>query len=490
MHPALGRYDRERPATFQSYNDPRVPLWQAGRGHAQNQAATAPCGMSRSRLVLMCTPASDDGAPVHGTPEVPRSDLTQSFDFHSLSQWPRAAEAEGGSGPRHPAGQAYDAADLLLLDTADAWWSRYHHPRHGTVVLDDRWGALTLPLLQAGLRDNTKDDVGEDHDHHPRSVSESTELPAALGQDSIVGEYALHANAAAYGLHALAARPIDAALLAGARMVLLPLPRSLDTLRDWAWLIAENAHDDVVLLAGGRDKHMTHAMNDVLAEHFTHVIPGRGRSKARVLTARGPRRGRPRPYPRTAIHDIAQIKPFTLVSQGAVYGGAKVDPGTRFLLQALNTPEEHTIVRRSSRVVDLGCGNGTVSVVLGLEHPRQQFLAVDHSASAIASAGQSAEANGLTSRVELLREDGLRGLTDGSEELIVLNPPFHQGNAVDAGVAHRLIAEAGRVLTPGGHLYCVWNSHLQYRRVLERQVGPTVQLDRNPKFTVTRSTVA
>ncbi|HIW99285.1 MAG TPA: methyltransferase [Candidatus Nesterenkonia stercoripullorum] len=443
----------------------------------------------------MCTPSSDDGAPVRGTPEVPRSALTERFDFHSLSQWPRTAEAEGDSGRRQPAGQAYDAADVLLLDTAEAWWSHYHHPRHDTVVLDDRWGALTLPLLQARRSASEEDDVGEDHDHdyghdHHRSVPDTTKLPAALGQDSIVGEYALRANAAAYGLHPPAARPIDAALLAGARTVLLPLPRSLDTLRGWAWLIAENAHDDVVLLAGGRDKHMTHAMNDVLAEHFAHVIPGRGRSKARVLTARGPQRGRPRPYPRTAIHDIAQTKPFTLVSQGAVYGGSKVDPGTRFLLQALHAPEEHTIVGRSSRVVDLGCGNGTVSVVLGLEHPRQRFLAADHSASAIASAGQSAEANGLTSRVELLREDGLRGLPDGSEELIVLNPPFHQGNAVDAGVAHRLIAEAGRVLAPGGHLYCVWNSHLQYRRVLERQVGPTVQLDRNPKFTVTRSTVA
>jgi 16S rRNA (guanine1207-N2)-methyltransferase len=33
----------------------------------------------------------------------------------------------------------------------------------------------------------------------------------------------------------------------------------------------------------------------------------------------------------------------------------------------------------------------------------------------------------------------------------------------------------------------VWNSHLGYRAALERVVGPTRQIARNPKFTVTAS---
>lgn len=436
----------------------------------------------------MPTSASVDGSRAYETPEVHCSDLTERFDFDLLSRWPHSTEAEGSSARRHHAGQAYDAADLLLLDTAEAWWSQRHHGRHDTVVLDDRWGALTLPLLMAGHSAGEEDDAEAAHDQ--RSAPVPSEQPVAVGQDSVVGEYALHANARELGLRPPTAHPIGAGLLAGARTVLLPLPRSLDTLRDWAWLVAEHAHDDVVLLAGGRDKHMSHTMNDVLSEHFTQVIPGRGRSKARVLTARGPKRGLPCPYPRTAVHETHLGEPFTLISQGAVYGGAKWDPGTRLLLRALRSPEEVAVLRRSSRVVDLGCGNGTISVVLGLAHPQLRFLATDHSASAIASARQSAAANGLTDRIELLREDGLRSLPDDSEELVVLNPPFHQGNAVDAVVAHHLIAEAGRVLAPGGHLYCVWNSHLQYRHVLQRRVGRTVQLDRNPKFTVTRSTVA
>jgi 16S rRNA (guanine1207-N2)-methyltransferase len=47
--------------------------------------------------------------------------------------------------------------------------------------------------------------------------------------------------------------------------------------------------------------------------------------------------------------------------------------------------------------------------------------------------------------------------------------------------------DAGRVLAPGGELWTVWNSHLGYRAALERAVGPTRQIARNAKFTVTAS---
>jgi 16S rRNA (guanine1207-N2)-methyltransferase len=50
-----------------------------------------------------------------------------------------------------------------------------------------------------------------------------------------------------------------------------------------------------------------------------------------------------------------------------------------------------------------------------------------------------------------------------------------------------MFADAARVLAPGGELWTVWNSHLGYRPALERVVGPTRQIARNTKFTVTAS---
>ena len=56
------------------------------------------------------------------------------------------------------------------------------------------------------------------------------------------------------------------------------------------------------------------------------------------------------------------------------------------------------------------------------------------------------------------------------------------------GLSWPASVETGLLLAPGGELWCVWNSHLRYRPHLERLVGPTRQVARNPKFTVTVST--
>ena len=67
-------------------------------------------------------------------------DLTAGVDFAALDRWPL---------PTEPDRQAHDAADLLLLDTLAGWIASGHVP--GPVaVLEDRHGALTLPLLTAG----------------------------------------------------------------------------------------------------------------------------------------------------------------------------------------------------------------------------------------------------------------------------------------------------------------------------------------------------
>ena len=85
----------------------------------------------------------------------------------------------------------------------------------------------------------------------------------------------------------------------GARVVLLRLPRSLDALHDVAGLIAAHADPAAVVVAGGRLKHMTVAMNDVLREAFHRVDVTHARQKSRVLIARDPHDGGD-PAPRAA----------------------------------------------------------------------------------------------------------------------------------------------------------------------------------------------
>jgi 16S rRNA (guanine1207-N2)-methyltransferase len=351
--------------------------------------------------------------------------------------------------------EASDAADRLILDEAAALAAGLAPGE--LVVLDDAYGALALGSAAAGARG------------------------IRVHQDLVTGERALAANAARAGLDdEVRSLPLGPELLTGARLVLLRLPRSLDRLDELAGLITSHAAPEVVVVAGGRLKHMSLTMNEVLGAWFERVDVSHARQKSRVLIARGPRDQRHPPapgWPREERHDDLGV---TLVAHGGVFAGTGVDIGTRFLLEHLGEA-----MPDAATAVDLACGSGVVAAWLAHARPALRVTATDRSASAAASARQTAEINGLADRIDVRQADGLEGLADASERLVVLNPPFHSDAALHTGIAAHLFADAARVLAPGGELRCVWNSHLRYRSLLERVVGPTRQVARNAKFTVT-----
>jgi 16S rRNA (guanine1207-N2)-methyltransferase len=234
---------------------------------------------------------------------------------------------------------AHDAADRLLLDTAAEALAGCAAGQ--LAVIGDQYGALTLGAAArhglAGIR---------------------------VHQDPLSGELALAGNARTAGLaHSYASRPLGADLLAGATVVLLRLPRSLEALEEIAWLVAAHADPAVQVFAGGMAKHMALAMNEVLGRHFASVAAGLARQKARVLTATGPLPAGGGGFPLEASYDVGLPQPLQLRAYGATFGGAKLDPGTRFLLPQLDG------ARRADSAVDLGCGNGSIAAYLAMARP-------------------------------------------------------------------------------------------------------------------------
>jgi 16S rRNA (guanine1207-N2)-methyltransferase len=354
--------------------------------------------------------------------------------------------------------QAWDATDRLLLDTAAGLLG----PGSRLAVVGDRYGALTLGAL--ALQGPTPD-AG----------------PVRVHQDLITGERALRHNADALGITGgFEQLPLGAALLAGATAVLLQLPKSLAELEEIADAVARHAAPGVVLLAGGRVKHMSLGMNAVLARSFGTVQPQLARQKSRILLASGPRpvTGAP-PFPVTAVN--AELG-LTVCARGAVFAGTGLDIGTRFLLDFLPR------MPHARHAIDLGCGTGILAAMYARSNPDARVTATDQSAAAVDSARATARANGLQGRIDVLHDDALSSLPPGSADLVLLNPPFHLGAAVHAGAGLKMIQAAGRVLGPGGELWTVFNSHLHYQPALERLIGPTREVGRNPKFTVTAST--
>ncbi len=405
--------------------------------------------------------------------------------------------------------QAWDATDELLVQRALA----VDLPGDEIAVIGDEYGAITLALTDAGR------------------------IGIRVHQDLVTGRRALTRNAEEIGLEGFTSHELDETLLSGARLVLLQLPKALAELEEIADAVARWAATDVVLVAGGRVKHMTLAQNEVLGRRFAQVQPQRAERKSRLVVASEPLPAPDEPpYPQRAQHPGFGL---TIVAHGGAFAANRIDIGTRVLLGVLEgmlrggegrlrlpsvalpvssrfarstthhgdpaPTEPSRVVERAegetkrvergaqrrveaaSTVIDLGCGTGALAAYYALNHPEAKITATDRSAAAAASARETMIANGVSDRVTVTHDDAGSELPDGSADLILLNPPFHLGASVHTGAATRLFEAAARLLRPGGELLTVFNSSLAYRPELTRMIGWTEQLHRTSKFTVTRS---
>ena len=365
--------------------------------------------------------------------------------------------------------RAYDSADRLLLETAAAVRGSSGFARGvgalipgRVVVIGDRHGALTLGAV---------------------AVLGAAEV--RVHQDPLLARRALDANARRLGLEGrYSQHELDSALLTGATLVLMQLPRSLSELEQIAWSIARHAEPDVTVLAGGRDKHMSRGMNDVLSRYFADVSAGLGKRKARVLTAQSPRPGFDVEEPPFPVRGSDPELEFDLAAFGATFGGATLDHGSRLLLRTLREDPPGAPPRR---VLDLGCGNGVLATWAARAYARAEILATDQSAAALAATKLTATWAGVADRVRVDHADGTEAVPEGWADIVLLNPPFHSGAIVHAGVGRRLVREAAQALAPGGELRLVFNSHLAYQSLVSQVVGPVAQLARDRTFTVLRA---
>src|SRR5690606_32364153 len=188
-------------------------------------------------------------------------------------------------------------------------------------------------------------------------------------QDTLVHQRALAANAEREGLTGTFRQlGLVPELVAGARLVLLQLPRGLAALEEIAELVAAHAAPDVVVLAGGRLKHMSRGMNDVLGQHFADVTASLARQKSRCLIARQPTPSGELPtFPRKQREEDIGL---WIAAHGAAFAGPSLDLGTRFLLTFLGDMSP-----AARDAIDLGSGTGVLAAALAEKRPDLRVVA-------------------------------------------------------------------------------------------------------------------
>ena len=177
----------------------------------------------------------------------------------------------------------------------------------------------------------------------------------------------------------------------------------------------------------------------------------------------------------------------TVVEAPGTFSAGHVDAGSGLLLDVLCDQAE-SLPRLTARVADLGCGNGVLSATMAKHRPQAHFALFDVSDLAIWSARQTWQANALApDRAAFVVADGFGATEPGSFDVVITNPPFHQGHARDGDLTDRLLADAAQALAPDGAIYVVAQRHLNMHTRLARSFTDVQVLSKHPTHVVLRA---
>lgn len=212
----------------------------------------------------------------------------------------------------------------------------------------------------------------------------------------------------------------------------------------------------------------------LVAERFGSVLEARSGAHCQAVLSRLERLP-PLDEDERRVEVEALGRSFSFVTLPGVFAHGRLDEGTRVLLDDLEPGE-------FGRALDWGCGGGVIGAALQLARPEAEVRLVDSSAAAVEATRRT------LARLDLDPEavrpaDGWRGV-DGDFDLIVTNPPFHQGIDTDRRATEAFLDRAAERLRPRGRLVLVANVFLPWAERLSRHFAEVGTLLRDRRWQV------
>jgi 16S rRNA (guanine1207-N2)-methyltransferase len=176
---------------------------------------------------------------------------------------------------------------------------------------------------------------------------------------------------------------------------------------------------------------------------------------------------------------------ISFISKPGQFGWNKADRGSELLIQHLPgvIRKRHTPAKT---MLDLGCGYGYLSLMAasleGLDMlDLQQITATDNNAAAILCCEQNLKASGRNYNV--IADNCAHGIR-GRFDLVLCNPPFHQGFAVDNDLTRMFLEQAHKRLHAKGDAVFVVNQFIPLERKAQDLFGKTTLLAESDGFKV------
>jgi 16S rRNA G1207 methylase RsmC len=227
------------------------------------------------------------------------------------------------------------------------------------------------------------------------------------------------------------------------------------------------------VICGSMIKHLAPTSFDLLNKYIGNTTTSLAQKKARLIFADFEKNRVLSPYPLSI--QIEHFKhPFT--NHSNLFSRDKLDIGTRFFL-------EHIPFGDYSSILDLGCGNGIIGIKAKMINPSARIIFSDDSAMAIESAKTNYNIH-FEDEADFFWTNCFEGRPKSSLDLVLCNPPFHQGNTIGDFIAWQMFQDAYDSLKKGGTLRVIGNSHLGYQIKLKKIFGNSRIVATNSKFII------
>lgn len=177
-----------------------------------------------------------------------------------------------------------------------------------------------------------------------------------------------------------------------------------------------------------------------------------------------------------AAHSVRVDGRFTAAP--GMFSHDRVDEGSELL--ASRIPEDFR-----GHAADFGAGWGYLSILLAERAPGAKGIDLfEADYNALEAAKENVAENCPNMPARFFWQDLTCEAPRDHYDLIVMNPPFHEGHAADHGLGAAMIRMAAKSLKSGGRLMLVANRGLPYEPVLKEAFKESGELCRNARFKV------
>jgi 16S rRNA G1207 methylase RsmC len=270
-------------------------------------------------------------------------------------------------------------------------------------------------------------------------------------------------------------RPVNklAALEGVYDYVLIQIPKNMSFFEDILCHLTQHLHFKSKMICGSMVKHLAPASFDLLNKYIGKTSTSLAQKKARVIFADFEKAKVQSTYPLSVKIESFEI-PFTHHSN--LFSRDKLDMGTRFFLEYI--PRGHF-----KSILDLGCANGIIGIKAKMMNPDTKIHFSDDSSMAIESA-QTNYKNYFKDEASFFWTNCFENQPKKSLDLVLCNPPFHQGNTIGNFIASQMFQDAYDALKDGGMIRVIGNSHLGHQKNLKRIFGNSTIVATNSKFII------